>query len=145
MRGKVLMQNMDTVSLREDDHAPKTVLLVEDDPQITEVVAFLLSEETPSHVLSLTNAEDAITLMHDAIVHLFLFDYHLVGSMNGIALYDSLHQIPRFGQIPVLLLSATLPEQELVRRNILGIHKPFDLDVLLGRIVWLLGKEGSSF
>ena len=132
------MQNRYDASLREDDHVTKTVLLVEDDPHITEVVVFLLSEETPYHVLSATNADDAITLMHNVTVHLFLFDYHVAGSMNGIALHDFLHRIPRLEQVPVLLTSAVLPEQELVRRNILGIHKPFDLDVLLERIALLI-------
>jgi CheY-like chemotaxis protein len=57
--------------------------------------------------------------------------------MNGIELYDKLQEIPELQQIPVLMMSASLPKHELEQRKIVALHKPFEINELLAKIAEL--------
>jgi CheY-like chemotaxis protein len=66
--------------------------------------------------------------------HLFLLDYHLP-DINGLALYDRLHALPTIESTPAILFSAgSVPENEVQKRHLLFIQKPFDLDELIGTV-----------
>jgi len=54
--------------------------------------------------------------------------------MNGIELYDKLQARKELAGIPTIMISARLPMQEIARRNITGVKKPFELYELLRTI-----------
>jgi len=54
--------------------------------------------------------------------------------MNGIELYDILQSRKECEAIPTIIISAHLPMQEIIKRKIIGLKKPFELHELLGSI-----------
>ena len=114
-----------------------TILLVEDDASIGEVLLRVLKNETSYHAVLATNSVEALQLIHQIKPCLFLLDYHLPG-MNGLDLYDCLHAMDGLKTIPALFMSANIPLSEAERRHVPVLHKPFDLDDLVHTIEKLL-------
>ena len=113
--------------------AEKTILIVEDDTYISEVLVLVISQETPSQALFVPDAFQALVTINDIKPDLFLLDYHLP-RMNGIELYDRLHTTQGLEHVRAIMISANLPQQEIRQRQIVGIPKPFGLDDLLNTI-----------
>jgi DNA-binding response OmpR family regulator len=119
----------------------KTVLVVEDDPGIRNLVASRLQEHGYEITLAVT-AEDALKKAESADV--ILLDLMLPG-MSGGALLTEMRKQKTY--VPVIIVSAT-PERE-GRKNINGtfvegyIQKPFKFEVLLEHVKVAAGlKEG---
>jgi DNA-binding response OmpR family regulator len=115
----------------------KTVLLVEDDLDIGEFLLQIIGEETSFHALLASDAFEALRLIHEITPDLFLLDYQLP-RMNGIELYDQLHRTKGLEDIPALMISARLPKQDIEKRSIRGMNKPFELNELLETLETLL-------
>jgi CheY-like chemotaxis protein len=115
----------------------KTVLIVEDDEDIGFVLVQFIVQETAYHALLVTNGHDALRTAQVTRPSLLLLDYRLPG-MNGIELVDHFQRTEGQKDIPIILLSATLPRAEVAQRNIVGMNKPVDLDELLQAIEKLI-------
>jgi DNA-binding response OmpR family regulator len=113
-----------------DDPSPATILLVEDDPSLREIIEEVLSEEA-YYVIVAHSGQEAFQLARQTRIDLLLTDYMLGGDIDGIALYDALHALPDLSTTPALVMSAALPFRELQARHLVGMAKPFDLDDLL--------------
>ena len=110
-----------------------TVVVVEDDENIRDLLTALLTEEQSYHVLSASSGEGALHLLSTQATrpHLLLLDYMLGPGMDGIELYDRFCASFGWEDIPALMVSAALPEREVAARRLIGVPKPFDLDALL--------------
>lgn len=117
----------------------KRILMVEDEEPIAAFLRDLIVQETSYQVTILTHPALAVQIAQEMQPHLFILNYHLPQT-NGIALYDQLHATQGLEDIPVLMLSARLPEKEMQERNIVGINKPFDLDEVLEAITRLIDE-----
>jgi DNA-binding response OmpR family regulator len=117
----------------------KTILIVEDEDHISEFLERVISEETPYKPLVVTDGFEALKVTLEVKPNLFLLDYHLPG-MDGIELYDRLHSVKAFQDIPALIMSARLPKRELDKRSLVGLHKPLELSELLQKIQELLER-----
>ena len=117
--------------------ALKTILVVEDDVNIGEVFVQAISQETPHIALLASDGLQALQQVKIIKPNLFILDYHLP-RMNGLELYDQLHTIEELEQVPAIMMSARLPQQELKKRRIVGMNKPIDLDEFLQTIEKLL-------
>ncbi len=115
----------------------KTILVVEDDVYIGEVLVQAISQETPYIAVLAQNSNEALNTVKGVKPSLFILDYQLP-HMNGIELYDTLHTDRELAMVPALMISARLPIQELKKRNIKGMNKPLDLDEFLQTIEQLL-------
>ena len=104
-----------------------TILLVEDDASIGEVLLQVLKNETSYQAILATNSIEAFQLIHQIKPCLFLLDYHLQG-MNGLDLYDHLHAMQGSKIVPALFMSANIPLLEAEKRHVPVLQKPFDLD-----------------
>jgi PleD family two-component response regulator len=93
-------------SLEEVKVGTKTILVVEDDDAISELITLVLSQETPYSPLVVADASEALRLATCLKVDLFLIDYQLA-DMNGFQLYDTLQSMERLQPVPALLLSAS--------------------------------------
>jgi CheY-like chemotaxis protein len=120
-----------------EQEGSKTILLVEDDLSNADMLQLLLQTETSYQLVQFANEDeifqriDEIKTMHP---DLFLFDYRL-SSMTALDLYDQLHSIEELQDIPTIIITASIVnEEEFVRRNIPLIQKPFDVDELLRSI-----------
>jgi CheY-like chemotaxis protein len=131
-----MTQNQDQFS-GEGSHNYKIILLVEDDRDIGEVLVEAITQESPYQTMLATNGPEALRLVEGIKPGLFVLDYQLPG-MNGIELYDKLHAIEALANVPALMLSAQLPQQELEKRKITGTNKPIDLDEFLQTLDQLL-------
>ncbi len=111
----------------------KTILLVEDDMYIGEVLVQAITQETPFIAILVQSGDEALNTVKGIKPNLFILDYQLP-RMNGIELYDELHGNTELEQVPALMISAQLPIKELKKRNIKGMNKPLDLDEFLQTI-----------
>jgi CheY-like chemotaxis protein len=131
--------------IRDETQAKKnegrTILLAEDDVSNADMLRLLVQSETPYQLVQFTNEEEIFRRIDDiktARPDLFLFDYRL-SSMTALDLYDRLHSIEELQDIPAIVITASLVnEEEFARRNIPLIQKPFDVDELLRAINQIL-------
>ena len=121
-----MAHNQEQIAPREKAHV-KTILLVEDDTDIGEVLLQAIMQETPYLAILVADGFAALKAVQGVKPNLFILDYHLP-HMDGIELYDQLRVFPELENVPAIMLSARLPEQALKQRDILGMHKPIDLD-----------------
>jgi DNA-binding response OmpR family regulator len=121
----------------DEKHAVKTILIVEDDEYIGEVLVQAIIQETSYFAILVADGQAALHAVMEIKPSLFILDYQLP-RMNGIELYDHLHAIPELKLTPAMMISARLPQQELEKRDILGMNKPLDLDEFLQAIDQLL-------
>ncbi|MEO8973445.1 MAG: response regulator [Ktedonobacteraceae bacterium] len=127
-------------SLEADKNA-KTILVIEDDDSIAEVVAMVIQQETPYQVIRFTDGYAAWTRMQyrRLFPDLLILDYHLP-LMTGVEFYDHLHANKEYEHIPALILSAyrKLCNEAAKVRNLACLEKPFALDDLLNMIEQLI-------
>lgn len=120
---------------RRDENA-KTVLLVEDEPQVMETVAFQLSD-LGFRVLVAPDAEQALRLLGQNVgVDLLFADVVLGPGKNGIDL--ALEAKQKYPNLKVLCTSGYAGEELLARyegaRDLQILSKPFTLDKLSERL-----------
>ncbi len=113
--------------------ATKTILLVEDDAAIAELLVQIIVQETPYRVLSVPDGIQALDMVKKIRPNLLLLDYWMP-VIHGIELYDRLRAITGVEQIPTIMLSVNPPLQEIKKRQITCIRKPFDVNQLLRTI-----------
>lgn len=125
--------------------ASKVVLIAEDDASIAEFLSLAISQETPYTPLIATSGLHALELVQNVRPHLLILDY-VLGAMNGLELYDQLHALFGFDNIPALIMSASLEkhQQEIEQRQLIGIDKPLELDVFLATVHELLAFQQSQ-
>jgi CheY-like chemotaxis protein len=115
---------------------PSQVLLVEDDPNMPEVLAGLLQEAniTLSHA---GNGAAALRLVRDSHVDLILLDLGLP-DMSGFELLQVLKESPETQSIPVIVLTAWNSTKDKIRGFDLGavdyLTKPFEAAELRVRV-----------
>ena len=126
------MGQFSTIKSSEEEGmvAQKSVLIVEDDAGIGDLLLYLLSQETPYKVMLAVNGLQALDDIQQMTPSLFMLDYHLPG-MTGIELADKLRTMETFKHVPIIIMSARLPIQDIEQRKLLGMSKPFDLAMLL--------------
>ena len=111
----------------------KTILVVEDDIHIGEVLVQAISQETTFIAMLAHSGDEALSMVKNIKPSLFILDYQLP-RINGIELYDLLHTNTNLVEVPAMMISAQLPVKELRKRNIKGMNKPLDLDDFLQTI-----------
>jgi DNA-binding response OmpR family regulator len=123
----------------------KCILIVEQDDGIASFLCAAIQEEMLDFTLLASNSQQALDLVQQVKVDLFLLDYEIT-PMNGIALYDRLHQLVGLESIPAIILSTNLSryQAEIERRHLVGISKPCELDDLLDTINSLLDCPHAS-
>lgn len=112
----------------------KLILIVEDDTDIGQLLVQIIHQQTSHHALHYLNAGDAIKAIMTLTPHLFILDYSLP-DMTGLELHDWFRSIDRLKHVPAILLSARNPPvDEVQKRSILLIRKPFAVTKLLAHI-----------
>lgn len=111
----------------------KLILLVEDDEEHASLLYQMLLQETPYRVYYTSDGQTAWRFLQYFKPDLLLLDYRLP-RMDGLELYDRIRASKDLYDLPVLMLSAALPFQEVDQRGIVSLNKPFDLDEFLQTI-----------
>lgn len=116
-----------------EDLEHKIILVIEDDASVGACLVEAITQETPYMAFLVTEGEHALQVLEDVKPDLLLLDYFLP-HMSGLELYDQLHEYEPLADIPVIMISANLPQEEVDHRNLIGLQKPFELDHLLTTI-----------
>jgi DNA-binding response OmpR family regulator len=120
--------------LFENIPAPiKTILLVEDDTTIAELLIQMISQETHYQVFAVPDGPQALDLVKNIKPELLILDYWLP-TTHGIELYDRLHDTAGLERVPAIMLSVHAPLREMNQRQIMYMRKPFDMFKLLDAI-----------
>ena len=115
----------------------KTILVVEDDENIGELIVEAFIQETPYQAMLATDGKQALKIVQNVKPNVLLLDNNLP-DMKGIELYDQIQVERELENVPVLLMSANVPVQEVKKRNLFCLNKPFELNDLLQTIERLL-------
>jgi DNA-binding response OmpR family regulator len=135
-RGK--LAGNEVQATRQAKAETKRIMLVEDDPAIAELLEQLIVQETPYQVVVLSDSLEALARALECPPRLLILDYGLPG-LNGIELYDRLHEHQALQAVPSILISANIPLREVRRREMFYLRKPFEMSSLLEMIHNLLG------
>jgi two-component system phosphate regulon response regulator PhoB len=122
---------------------PATVMIVEDEPAILELVAVNL-EHAGYETLRASTAEDAARLLSDILPDVVLLDWMLPGQ-SGVALARRLRGDARTRELPLIFLTARAEEPDKVAGLEAGaddyITKPFSTKELVARIRAVLRRR----
>ncbi len=125
---------------------PATILLVEDEPAIQELIAANLMR-AGHHVVRASDAETAQRIVRDALPDLVLLDWMLPG-MSGVEFARRLRAEERTRSIPLIMLTARGEEQDKVLGLESGaddyITKPFSPRELVARIKAVLRRRAPE-
>lgn len=123
-----------------------TVLVVEDEPHIQELVAVNL-EHAGHRVVRVTSAEEAEAAIRDQLPDVLVLDWMLPGD-SGLALARRLRSDPRTRELPILMLTARAMETDKVTGLEAGaddfITKPFSPRELVARIKAVLRRRAPD-
>lgn len=112
----------------------KLIFIVEDDEDIGALLLQIIEQETNHKAIHHINARNALHAMTRTMPHLLLLDYSLP-DMNGLELYDWLQSFEHVKNTPTILMSARNPPlDEIQRRGIIYLRKPFAVTELLAII-----------
>ncbi|HWS83606.1 MAG TPA: response regulator [Ktedonobacteraceae bacterium] len=117
----------------------KSILVVEDNPALGNLLREILQDETTCRVVLVSSGEAALNTLQMVRPQLFLLDYCLPG-MHGLELVDQIRSMQGYEQTPILLMSAAaaLPQGNIAKQHLRCLQKPFDLDKLLELVEELL-------
>ncbi|HEY8070006.1 MAG TPA: phosphate regulon transcriptional regulator PhoB [Burkholderiales bacterium] len=122
---------------------PATVLIVEDEPAILELIAVNL-EHSGFETLRAKSAEEATRLLGDILPDLVLLDWMLPGQ-SGLALARRLRGDTRTKEMPLIFLTARADEPDKLAGLESGaddyITKPFSTKELVARIRAVLRRK----
>jgi CheY-like chemotaxis protein len=111
----------------------KTILLIEDNYIFSTIITKIITDYTPYRVIQLPEGSQMMQVIGENKPHLLLLDYDLPG-MNGIELYDLVHSTEGQEHIPAIMVSANPPLDEMAKRNLPGLRKPFRTRELINAI-----------
>ena len=123
-----------------------TILVVEDEPAIQELIAYNL-KQAGHQPLRADNAEQALKLVANALPDLVLLDWMLPG-LSGIEFARRLRADKRTRAIPIIMLTARSDEQDKLQGLETGaddyITKPFSPRELNARIKAVLRRRAPE-
>ena len=122
---------------------PPTILVVQDDPAIAQMINFHLDQARYQCKLA-KNAVEARQHLRETQISLVLMDWMLPGDTTGVDLTRELKQCPATRGLPIIMLTARVDEKDKVRGFETGaedyVTKPFSARELILRIRALLRR-----
>ena len=125
--------------------ASKSILVVEDEPDIRELLRFTL-HRAQFNVLAAADSEEAIQLLEGAPPSAAIIDWMLPG-MSGIELAKRIRSDQTTRELPIIILTARSGEADKLQGFNYGIDdyitKPFSPRELVARVRALLRRAGK--
>jgi two-component system phosphate regulon response regulator PhoB len=139
-----MSQSISLDSADLDRPAPPTILIVDDEAVIVEVLALVLEAE--GYVVhARTSGRAALEWLRENPADLVLLDF-MMPRMDGGAVGHAIRQLPH-GSAVAIVISSALPERS-VRERFDGydafLQKPYDMDVLLKRVAELSRRRSPA-
>jgi len=114
---------------------PKRILIIEDDPDILEILNIIFKEE--GYEVFLSEDGSRVSAINEIKPDLVLLDIRLQNSgHNGLNICSRLKSDPNTNKLPVILLSAEadLPAMSRAYGADAYISKPFDIEYLSSKV-----------
>jgi len=114
------------------------ILVVEDEQDIRDLISFQMKSEGHA-VTALESADKAVSVVERGEkINLFIIDWMLPGSMNGLEFTKRLKSLDEYKDVPIIMITALTQPENIVAGLDAGaddyITKPFDLAVLQARV-----------
>jgi CheY-like chemotaxis protein len=130
--------------MENSQNAGKTILIVDDEFGVLEVLEFILSDAGFT-VVSALNGQDALTRLKETRPDLVVVDF-MMPILDGSAVIQAIRSDDGLRDIPIILASA-LPEQT-VRARCGGynsfLRKPYKTEQLMAEISKLIDHSGTK-
>jgi DNA-binding response OmpR family regulator len=124
---------------------PRTILVVDDDPDIRRIAALSLERIGGFRVALAASAEEALEQATREPPDLLLLDVSMPGT-DGTTMLAALRAHAATERVPVVFFTAASSDDEVARLTSLGaigvVRKPFDLVDLPARIRGILARAG---
>jgi CheY-like chemotaxis protein len=119
----------------------KTVLVVDDEPAIRDVVADILLDHGFDVVLAWSGRR-MLEFLESSRPSLIVLDV-MMPDGDGLGAFRTMRARPGLREIPVVMMSATLGPGQLSQEIAGFLPKPFDLDRLLEVVVGVIGDPAT--
>jgi CheY-like chemotaxis protein len=123
----------------------RTILVVDDDPDIRRIAALSLERIGGFHVVLADGAGQALAEASRSPPDLVLLDVSMPGA-DGPTTLAALRAHPPTARVPVVFFTATASEEEVSHLRALGalgvVFKPFDVMTLAARIRDMFAEAG---
>ncbi|WML46617.1 response regulator transcription factor [Neobacillus sp. PS3-34] len=120
-----------------------TVLVVDDDMYITEMIELYLTNKG-FQVLSAYNGQDALNLLQENEIHCMILDI-MLPKISG---WEVCKAVRDSSDIPIIMLTAREQSEDKVQGLTIGaddyLVKPFDPNELIARVIALLRRRHSN-
>ena len=138
MRARARLRNQLTMA--------ETILVVEDEPAIRELIGFAC-ESSGYAVLRAGSVKEASDLLSQNRVHLILLDW-MLPDLSGLQWLDKLKRDERYAAVPVIMLTARGTDRDKVAGLDAGaddyVVKPFSPRELIARMRAVLRRGGTE-
>ncbi len=119
----------------------KTILIVDDQPEVTKLLAMVLRGED-RRIITAASGETALALARQHAPDLVLMDVMMPGGMDGYEATRHLKEDPATGRCPVIIVTAKTQARDREEALASGaedfIAKPFDLQALKQKVAGYL-------
>jgi len=122
----------------------KTILIVDDEFGILEVLEFILRDAGFS-VKSALNGQDALARLGEGVPDLVILDY-MMPILDGTGVIRAMRADPKYSAVPIILTSAL--HERTIKKSCDGyqafLRKPYKTERLLEEIARLLNSTNES-
>jgi PAS domain S-box-containing protein len=119
----------------------QTILVVDDDPDIAQLVRLLL-ENNGYRVLVAGRGHQALEILQKGAIDLVVLD-RLLPDIEGLEILESLKSTPATSHIPVIMLTVVEDDGETIARGASAyLTKPIQESVLLQQVEAALSRQG---
>ncbi|MGD9110445.1 MAG: response regulator [Phycisphaerales bacterium] len=123
------------------DSGKKKVLIVDDDPEIVELLSEVFGRDGRFEVKTASSGYDAGVLTEDFHPDVILLDY-MLPDVNGNIVCQTIKRNPKYEDIKVIIVSGVVKQDEidqLLKSGAEGfVKKPFDIDDLTAKVCSVL-------
>ncbi len=112
-----------------------TIYVLDDDPDITKMVAFRLKKEN-FDVMTFEQCQKALDAVKDAPPDALILDFHMP-DLNGLEVYNELERLGYSEKFPIVVLSGTTEIEKKgfpKKTNLILMTKPCDFKELFSSI-----------
>lgn len=125
-----------------------SILLVEDDPLVSDLISDILRASLSADVHVVRDNEAGILYLHRFKPNLVISDLYHAGEGTGIDLYNYIRNDPNIASIPIIIQSGhakTDVELNLYRAGIQGVlRKPYRSDDLINIVSRILDEKADT-
>jgi len=123
------------------DSGRRKVLVVDDDPEILELIVDVLERDGRFEVKTAASGYDAGVLTQETQPDIMILDY-MLPDVNGNVVCKTIRQNPLFEHMKIIIVSGVVNRDEIKHLLDMGadsfMQKPFSIDELVGKMAELL-------